>query len=152
MFDYSKIADSPKISEEQARLRLSHIEMNPPEGDLVIQVTIFEDHIAYSIPYWYADARADHAFSQLLTYRKAVRETAGFLAHDPQSNRAFDPLSEEIMFDNADYKKCPLVFQLLLPGGCLVERSLGESSGDRMGFRIRLADKKSGSPNLVAVC
>jgi hypothetical protein len=152
VFDYSKIADSPKISKEQARLRFSHIEMNPPEGELVILATIFEGHVAYSIPYWYEDARADHAFSQLLTYLKAVRETAGFLTCDPQSNRAFDPLSEEIMFDNADYKKCPLVFQLLLPRGCLVEKSPVGSSGDRIGFRTRIADKISGSPNLVAVC
>jgi hypothetical protein len=42
VFDYSKIADSPKISEEQARLRFSHIEMNPPEGELVILATIFD--------------------------------------------------------------------------------------------------------------
>ncbi|HET7108186.1 MAG TPA: hypothetical protein VFI38_15340 [Candidatus Acidoferrum sp.] len=104
VFDYSKIADSLKISEEQARLRYNHIEMNPPEGDLVVQVSIFEDHVAYSIPYWYGDSKGDLVFAQLLAYLKAVRETAGFLAYDPQSDRAFDPLREEMMSDNSDYK------------------------------------------------
>jgi hypothetical protein len=35
-FDYGKIAESEKISEDEARLRYQHVELNPPEGDLAI--------------------------------------------------------------------------------------------------------------------
>src|SRR5262249_42183909 len=43
-FDYTKIAESQKISEDEARLRYQHAELNPPEGDLAIQLTVSHDH------------------------------------------------------------------------------------------------------------
>ena len=44
-FDYSKIAGSSKISEREARLRYQHVELNPPDGDLAIQLTVYDDHV-----------------------------------------------------------------------------------------------------------
>ena len=90
-FDFSKIAESLKISEDEARLRYQHIELNPPEGDLAIQLTVYDDHVFISIPYWYQGSRADQVFSQLSEYIRVIRETAGFFAYDPQTGIAFDP-------------------------------------------------------------
>jgi hypothetical protein len=104
-FDYSKIAASRKISEEQARARFNSIELNTPKDDLAVQISIFWDHVSFSIPYWYKDAKGDQVFAQLLAYLKAVKETSGFFAYDPQSDRAFDPLVEGLMSDSSEYKR-----------------------------------------------
>jgi hypothetical protein len=58
-FDHSKIAESLKISEDEALLRYQHVELNPPEGDLAIQLTVYDYHVFISIPYWYQGSRAD---------------------------------------------------------------------------------------------
>jgi len=49
--DYSKIAESLKTSENEAQSRYQHVELNPPEGDLAIQLTVYDDHVFISIPY-----------------------------------------------------------------------------------------------------
>src|SRR5215470_13403884 len=61
-FDYSKIAESENISEDQARQRYQHAELNPPEGDLAIQLTIYDDHVFIAIPYWYRGTEANRVF------------------------------------------------------------------------------------------
>ena len=50
-FDYAAIASRRKISEEQARREWNHVEVNPPEGDPAIQLTVFGDHVAINIPF-----------------------------------------------------------------------------------------------------
>jgi len=105
IFDYSKIAEMNKVSEEQARARWNHIELNPPEKDLAIQAWIHWDHVLFSIPYWYTGARADQVFAQLLAYLRIVKEAAGFFAYDPQINRAFNPEIEKMMLDNSEYAR-----------------------------------------------
>ncbi len=72
-------------------MRYQHVELNPPEGDLAIQLTVYDDHVFISIPYWYQGSRADQVFSQLSEYIRVIRETAGFFAYDPQTGIAFDP-------------------------------------------------------------
>jgi hypothetical protein len=44
-FDYPKIAKSMEISEQQAREQWKHVELNPPEGDAAIQITVCGDHV-----------------------------------------------------------------------------------------------------------
>src|SRR5438105_1295386 len=94
-FDYSKIAELQNISEEEARSRYQHVELNPPEGDLAIQLTVYDDHVFISIPYWYRGSEADLVFSQCSEYIRVIRRTAGFFAYDPQTDTAFDPTRTE---------------------------------------------------------
>ncbi len=82
-FDYAKISESENISEDQARQRNQHAELNPPEGDLAIQLTIYDDHVFISIPYWYRGTEANQVFSQCSDYLRVIRRTAGFFAYDP---------------------------------------------------------------------
>lgn len=93
-FDYAKIAKSRKISEQQAREQWKHVDLNPPEGDPAIQITVFGDHVSISIPYWYSGPEADHVFGQIMDYLRVIKRTAGFRAFDPQNDRVFDPESE----------------------------------------------------------
>jgi hypothetical protein len=96
-FDYSKIAESQKISEDEARLRYQHAELNPPEGDPAIQLTVYDEHVFISIPYWYRGSEAEQVFSQCAEYLRVIRRTAGFLAYDPQTDTAFDPENTELL-------------------------------------------------------
>jgi hypothetical protein len=95
-FDYTKIAESQKLSEDEARLRYQHAELNPPEGDLAIQLTVHDDHVFISIPYWYRGAEANQVFLQCSDYLRVIRRTAGFFAYDPQTDIAFDPENTEL--------------------------------------------------------
>lgn len=95
-FHFAAIAESQKISEEEARSRYQHVELNPPEGDLAIQLTISDDQVFISIPYWYTGDAAAKVFSQCSEYLRVIRRTAGFLAYDPQTGSAFDPEKTEL--------------------------------------------------------
>ena len=93
--DHNEVAKLMKKTYEQAKAQWNHIELNPPEGDLAIQLEIHWDHVSLTIPYWYTGAKADQVFEQLSAYLRIIREAAGFFAYDPQTNRAFDPQREE---------------------------------------------------------
>lgn len=103
-FNFDKIAESEGISEEEARRRYDHVELNAPQGDLAIQFTVYGDHVNITMPYWYKDERADQLFSELSGYLKVIRRTAGFFVHDPQTGAAFDPersnLTDQKMYEN----------------------------------------------------
>jgi hypothetical protein len=101
-FDYGKMAKAANISEREARARFQHIELNPPEGDLAIQLTVYDDHVFITIPYWYSGSDADRVFSQLSGYLEAIRRSVGFFAYDPQTNVAFDPEQTHFL-DHAQY-------------------------------------------------
>jgi hypothetical protein len=45
-FDFAEIGKEANISEREARARFQHIELNPPEGDLAIQLTVYDDHVS----------------------------------------------------------------------------------------------------------
>ena len=94
--DHAEIAKAMKISVEEAKAQWNHIELNPPDGDLAIQLTIHWDHVSVEIPYWYTGARADRVFEQLSEYVRVIRKAAGFFAYDPQTDRAFDPENEQL--------------------------------------------------------
>lgn len=103
-FDYDKISESLKISVHEARERYQHIELNPPEGDLAIQLTVYDEHVDISIPYWYEGSKADQVFSELSGYLRVIRQTAGFFAYDPQTAVTFDPEKTELR-DHRQYDK-----------------------------------------------
>jgi len=102
-FDYRKIAEFQKITEDEARSLYQHVELTPPEGDLAIQLTVYDDHVFISIPYWYQDSKADKVFSQCSEYLRVIRRTAGFFTYDPQTGIAFDPLETEL--NHSQYEK-----------------------------------------------
>ena len=103
-FDYSKIAESLRITEPEARARYTHIELNPAEGDLAVQLTVYGDHVDIAIPYWYIGADADRVFSQISEYLRIIRRTAGFFVYDPQTGIAFDP-EQSVFQDHLEYDK-----------------------------------------------
>jgi hypothetical protein len=118
--DYEKIAEFEDCSIEDAKARWNHIELNPPEGDIAIQLTVHGGYVHISIPYWYEGERADRMFSELSAYLRVIKKTAGFFAYDPQTHTAFDP--DVCAFENrAKYER----IVKMLPG--IVADSMGRN-------------------------
>src|SRR5262245_19510859 len=65
-FDHRKIAKSLKISIEQARHRMRHIELN--DDATGIQIMLFDDEAAVTVPYWHDGERARTAFARMLEH------------------------------------------------------------------------------------
>jgi hypothetical protein len=95
-FDYNEIAKLQNLSVDEAKRQYNHIELNPPDGDLAIQVTVFNNSVSLTIPYWYKGNDARQVFQQLMDYLKVIRKTSGYFVYDPQTAQVFDPLTTEI--------------------------------------------------------
>jgi hypothetical protein len=93
--DHNEVAKMLKVSVQEARTRWNHIELNPPEGDLRVQLNVYWDHVDLTIPYWYTGAKADAVFQKVAEYLRVISKAARFFAYDPQTGRAFDPAKEE---------------------------------------------------------
>jgi hypothetical protein len=102
--DHNAVAEMLKVPAEEAKARWNHIELNPPKGDLAIQLEVYWDHVGLTIPYWYTGNRADAVFRQVMGYLRTIREAVGFFAYDPQADRAFDP-GEEEFGEHGDYDR-----------------------------------------------
>lgn len=94
-FDYGEIAKLTATTIEQAKNKFDHIEINSPEGDLAIQITVYDNHVSFSVPYWYQGRKAEQLFDQLRTYIKIIREAAGYFIYNPQTGEVFDPAEKE---------------------------------------------------------
>lgn len=118
-FDYTEIARSMNASEEEAKRRWNHVELNPPENGLAIQIQINWEYVSYTIRYWYTGDKAAEVFLKLRDYLKLAREEAGFFAFDPQQGRAFDPNIEGMTPNTSEYTRIsenlPLIVSQGLP-------------------------------------
>ncbi len=65
-FDFNAIAELQKISVDEAKEQFDHIELNTPEGDLATQITIFDNNVSITIPYWYSGDKAKTVSTFLL--------------------------------------------------------------------------------------
>ena len=95
-FDYEEIAKLQGTSVDEAKEAFDHIELNTPEGDLATQITIFDNNVSISVPYWYSGDKATEVFNKISNYTKIIRQTAGYFVYDPQIDKVFDPLTENI--------------------------------------------------------
>jgi len=95
-FDYQEIAKLQGTTIDEAKKAFSHIELNTPEGDLATQITIFDNNVSITVPYWYSGDNAKEVFDKIYDYTKIIRQTAGYFVYDPQIDKVFDPLTENI--------------------------------------------------------
>jgi hypothetical protein len=102
--DYSEVAEFRNISEERARAQLSHIEINTPDSDLRMQLTVFSDHVSLTIPYWYTGKNADLVFDQVNAYLLVIRKAVGYFAYDPQTESVFDPQTD-VIGNHSEYNR-----------------------------------------------
>jgi len=90
-FDYNAIAELQKISVDEVKEQFDHIELNTPEGDLATQITIFDNNVSITIPYWYSGDKAKTVFDNVSQYTKIIHKTAGYFVYDPQTEIVYDP-------------------------------------------------------------
>src|SRR5262249_16324390 len=71
-----------------------HIELNTPEADNPIQVTIHADHASLTMAYWYTGDRARQTIREALSYLAAIERETGWATFDPQIGRRLDLRSD----------------------------------------------------------
>ena len=86
-FDYAEIARLQGVTEAGARAQWRHIELNSPEGDNPIQITIQADYASLGVPYWYTGDRARETISEALGYLAVFEREANWISFDPQLER-----------------------------------------------------------------
>jgi hypothetical protein len=94
VFDYAEIAKRQGVSDADARSRFRHIELNAPEGDNPIQVTIHADHAYLTMPFWHTGDRARATMSEALSYLALMSDEAGWKTFDPQLRRVVSLTSD----------------------------------------------------------
>ena len=79
---------------------MDFVELNPPEEEPVIQITVFDDHVCFSIPYWYKGDEARNAMGRLKEYVDSLAKGLGYFVYDPQDGAVLNPLVNS--FDKLD--------------------------------------------------
>ncbi len=93
-FGFSEIAASQGISETEARKRFRHIELNGPEDNNGIQITLFDTTASITVPYWHRGSQAQHTWNEIWDYLRLFQQKAGFVAYDPQLEKVLDLSSD----------------------------------------------------------
>ncbi len=89
-FDYPGIARLQGISEEEARRRFRHIELNGPDDGNGIQIELFDDRATVTVPYWHHGPEADPVFAEIWEYLAVLESAGGYRTYDPQLDRILD--------------------------------------------------------------
>jgi hypothetical protein len=89
-FGYSEIATQFGISEDEARTRYRHIELNGPEGGNGIQITISDDLADITVPYWHRPEAAAPVFDEIWAYLRILERKGDFCVYDPQLDKIID--------------------------------------------------------------
>lgn len=96
-FDYGDIAKLTPTIIEEAGKKFDHIEINYSEGGLALRITVYDNHVFLTVPYWYQDQQASELFKDIKAYINIISETTGYFIYDPQTGQVYDP--KEIGFD-----------------------------------------------------
>lgn len=90
-FDYAEIARHQKISVEEAKRQFNYIEINTPDEDLATQITIYDNNVALTIPFWYSGDKAQDLFKTVDQYLKIIHKASGYFVYDPQTESVYNP-------------------------------------------------------------
>ena len=89
-FQFPQIAQHLGITEEDARRRYRHIELNGPQDGPGIQITLFDDEVSVTVPYWHSGARARNVWVVIWTYLRLLHDIGGMSVYDPQLDKVVD--------------------------------------------------------------
>ena len=64
-----------------------YIELSDTEDDTGIQVSVFEEEISVTVPYWHSGEAAEAVFHKVWKYLEAIQRIAGCHTYDPQLGR-----------------------------------------------------------------
>jgi hypothetical protein len=89
-FGYSEIAAKYNWTEEEARVRFRHVELNGPDDSNGIQITLYDDAADITVPYWHQPDEATAVIGEIWQYLTILTEDGGLVAYDPQLDRILD--------------------------------------------------------------
>jgi hypothetical protein len=93
-FDYSEIAKSLKISEQEARTEYRHLELNAPDDGNGIQITLYDDTASLTIPYWHEGEKASEVWREAWRCLECLERHGGLSTYDPQLDRMLSLASD----------------------------------------------------------
>lgn len=89
-FDLEKLASLEDIPVEEARRRYRHLELNS-DDDTGIQITLWDDAVEITFPYWHSGESAQACLQQVWEYLERLTQWTGLRAWDPQCERLLNP-------------------------------------------------------------
>jgi hypothetical protein len=90
VFDHAEIARLQNVTEAEARRRWRHVELNGPADGNGIQLTLDDDSVSITVPYWHRGDEARNVWREIWRYLEALQREGGFAAYDPQLDRVLD--------------------------------------------------------------
>jgi hypothetical protein len=87
IFDYAEIARLQSASEDEARRRWRHIELNGPDDGNGIQITLNDETVTVTVPYWHRGVAADGVWEEIWRYLHVLCTEGRFDVYDPQLDR-----------------------------------------------------------------
>ena len=88
-FQHGEIVAIEGISVEDAQLCYRHIELNGPYDGNGIQITVFDDGVSITMPYWHKGEQAVAAVQEIWEYLRIIT-SFGFACYDPQLGRVLN--------------------------------------------------------------
>lgn len=89
-FDHAAIARHASISEDEARRRWRHVELNGADDGNGIQIALHDATASVTLPYWHRDAAARATWEEVWSYLRVLESQGGFRTWDPQIERVLD--------------------------------------------------------------
>ena len=90
-FHHGDIAKFTVKTIEEEKNKFDHIEINKADGDFVVTIIVYDNHVFITTPYFHNGASAQKLFRDINNYIRIISETAGYFVSDPQTGQTFDP-------------------------------------------------------------
>jgi len=87
---YDEIARLEQITVAEAMARYRYIELNGPEDGPGIQITLFDDQVSLTVPYWHRHPKAEAVFQEIWGYLEVMEQVGGYRIFDPQLERVLN--------------------------------------------------------------
>ena len=89
-FEYDKLAELEGITEEEARVRHRHIELNGAIDGNGIQIMLFDDSASITVPHRHTAEQSKVVFGEVWQYLHILEKEGGFRTFDPQLGRVLE--------------------------------------------------------------
>ena len=89
-FGFAEIAKKYRISEDEARVRYRHVELNGPEDGNGIQIVLYDDTASITFPFWHGAEAALGVVNEIWRYLEILEKEGSLATYDPQLEKILD--------------------------------------------------------------
>ncbi len=82
-FSFQELAEMENISEDEAKIKYRHLELNGAEEGNGIQITLNDDSAEITGPYWHSGDKVQEVFKEIWSYLELIEKEVGFVTYDP---------------------------------------------------------------------